>query len=336
MSTFRPILSAQQFKSNHPITSQIAHNIQKNHQTIQHILDNHDPRLIVIMGPCSFHDPLACTDYAHRLKQLATDVAEKFFLIMRVYLEKPRTFLSWKGYLNDPYCDETFNIEAGLEHAREFMLALSALDLPIASEILNPFLHTYFNDLLSYASIGARTSESQVHREIASGLSIPVGFKNTTSGDIQAALNGILFAAHPHVFLHASPSGHVSITETTGNPYGHLILRGGELCTNYKKEHIHAAEQLMHTLNMTQNIIVDCSHGNAKKDYRRQHPVFMDIIKQKNEGNQSIRGVMLESFLVEGNQPLTPPLHYGCSITDPCLGWTDTVNVITEAYDTLK
>jgi 3-deoxy-7-phosphoheptulonate synthase len=332
MNEKKKIISPEQLKHRIPLSEEIFRAIEVHRQGIRAILEGKDSRLMVIVGPCSFHDPLACSEYAHRLKKLADEVSDKLFIIMRVYLEKPRTTLSWKGYVSDPYCDETFDIEAGIYHARQFMLALGALNLPIATEVLNPFTQEYVDELLSWAAIGARTSASQLHREMASGLAMPVGFKNATSGRVEAALNGILFSSHPHVFLNADASGHVHITKTSGNPYAHLIMRGSESGPNYSAEHVAVVEEKMEARCIPKRIIMDCSHGNAIDDFRFQKTVFLDIIKQKNAGNQSIKGVMMESFLVEGHQAMTSMLQYGCSITDPCLGWDDTEQLIKEAH----
>lgn len=299
-------------------------------QIIQNILDHNDPRMLLIVGPCSLHDLTACLEYAKRLKQLADRVVDKFYLIMRVFPEKPRTSLGWKGYISDPYLDGSNCIEEGIDKVRSFMLELCRLQIPIATEILSPFVYLHYQDLLSWSTIGARTVESQIHREIASNLSIPVGFKNNTAGNIDVAINAIQVASSPQTFMGINDRGEIAVINSNGNPYAHLVLRGGTNGSNYSKECINYAQS---------NIIVDCSHGNSAYDYNQQPKIFADILQQRIDGNTAIVGAMLESFLVPGSQAIPADkklLKYGCSITDGCMGWEATEELITNAYARLS
>lgn len=334
----KTINSPRNVKKKFPVVEEILKNIASYRRTIRNILDFEDPRMLVIVGPCSFHDPDACMEYAHLLKKLANEVSETMVIAMRVYVEKPRTDLGWKGYLNDPYLDESHCISEGINIARQFMLDVNALGLPIASEVLNPMSYLYFEDLLSWACIGARTVESQQHREIASGLSMPVGVKNTTSGNIHVALNSISCISHKQIFLGMNAEGRIDVIHTRGNPYAHLVLRGSEHGGNYNKADISNAEKMLSTLKIPGNIIVDCSHGNSIKNHLNQEIVLNEIFDQKSKGNQSIVGVILESFLEAGHQAIPNDinqLQYGCSITDSCLGWDETYRIIKTAHERL-
>ncbi|MDR2689556.1 MAG: 3-deoxy-7-phosphoheptulonate synthase [Azoarcus sp.] len=308
-------------------------------QAVTGILDRRDARLFVVVGPCSIHDPAAGLDYAHRLRALADEVADTMLLVMRVYFEKPRTSIGWKGYINDPRMDDSFRIDEGMEKARRFLHEVATLGLPIGTEALDPIAPQYYGDLTSWTAIGARTSESQTHREMASGLSTPVGFKNTTDGDIGAAINAILSAASPHSFLGINTAGQSAILRTRGNRHGHLVLRGGNR-PNYDSVSVSLAEQGLAKAGLDKNIVIDCSHGNSNKNPEMQPLVMKDVVNQIREGNRSIVGLMIESNLVAGNQPLTTPadlsrLKYGCSVTDACVGWETTVDMIRDAHAVL-
>ncbi len=333
------IASPSELKKELSLSAAALKSIESSRREIRAILDNKDKRLLVIVGPCSFHDPNACAEYAGRLHQLADEVSDKLFIVMRVYLEKPRTSLGWKGYINDPYLDDSFKMEEGAYRSREFMLKLCELGLPVASEILSPYAHFYFDDLLSWAAIGARTVESQPHRELAASLSMPIGFKNPISGSIQTAINAILFSMRKQTFLGVNEAGGMDIIQAHGNPYSHLVLRGSQNGPNYGNKDIMAAEQILEKHGLPKNIIVDCSHDNSSKNYKQQEVVLSDLIAQINAGTSSIKGVMIESFIEDGNQPVSgcaSNFKYGCSITDQCLGWENTEAVIREAYQQLN
>ena len=302
-------------------------------QAFINILERRDPRLFVIVGPCSIHDHEAGLDYARRLRALADEVSGTLMLAMRVYFEKPRTAIGWKGYINDPCMDDSFRIDLGMKKARHFLREVSRLGLPIATEALDPIAPQYYGDLISWTAIGARTSESQTHREMASGLSTPVGFKNTTDGDVTAAINAILSAANPHSFLGVNLEGQSAIVRTRGNRYGHIVLRGGER-PNYDSVSVSCAEQALAKAKLPRNIVIDCSHGNSWKRPEMQPLVMKDVVNQIRDGNRSIIGLMIESNIVEGNQTIPSDLSqlkYGCSVTDACVGWETTVEMIRSA-----
>lgn len=313
--------------------------VLRSRREIEAILDRKDRRLFVILGPCSIHDPKAAWEYALRLRRLAGIVQETLLLVMRVYFEKPRTTVGWKGLINDPDLDGTFRIQKGIRLARSLLLRFTELGLPTANEILDPVIPQYLMDLVCWAAIGARTSESQVHRELASGLSAPVGFKNATDGNLAAAVNGARVARSPHHFLGVDPSGRVTVYRTTGNPYAHVVLRGGNGRPNFDPRSVRECERLMEAAKVPPNIVVDCSHGNSNKDYRRQPEVFRAVLRQVERGSRSLVGLMLESHLCGGNQPLPrnpKGLKYGVSITDPCLGWEETEELVLEAHRRLR
>jgi len=293
----------------------------------------------VVVGPCSIHDADAGLDYAHRLRKLADEVSDTLLLVMRVYFEKPRTSTGWKGFINDPYMDDSFRIDEGMERARRFLRDVNEIGLPAATEALDPIGPQYYGDLIAWTAIGARTSESQTHREMSSGLSSPVGFKNATDGDMDVAINAILSASHPHSFLGISPQGETAILRTRGNRYGHVVLRGGGGRPNYDTVSVSLAEQALAKAKLPQNIVVDCSHANSWKKPELQPLVMKDVMHQIREGNQSIVGVMIESFIEAGNQPIPQDLsqlRYGCSVTDACVGWDTTVEMIRNADRVLR
>ena len=331
--------SPEEIHSALPVPDAVAETVAAGRRDLQRILAREDPRLLVVVGPCSIHDPVAGLDYAERLKALASEVSDALLLVMRVYFEKPRTATGWKGFINDPRMDDSFHIEEGVRKAREFLLRVGEIGLPAATEALDPITPQYLGDLIAWTAIGARTSESQTHREMSSGLSTPVGFKNATDGDLGAAVNGILSASHPHSFLGINDQGLAAIVRTRGNPHGHLVLRGGSGRPNYDTVSISLAEAALRKAGLTENIVVDCSHGNSLKNPRIQPLVLQDCAHQILRGNRSIVGVMVESFLEEGNQPIPEDLstlRYGCSVTDACLGWEDTVSLLRDTRNLLK
>ncbi len=305
---------------------------------LEAILDHKDRRLFVVVGPCSIHDPQAAYDYATRLKKLAAMVRSTMLIVMRVYFEKPRTTIGWKGLINDPDMNDSFHIEKGILQARRILLKFTEMGLPTATEALDPIIPQYLADLISWSAIGARTTESQTHREMASGLSMPVGFKNATDGSVQVALNGIKAANTSHHFLGIDQNGKISVFRTTGNPYAHTVLRGGQK-PNFDPESIAAVEKALEGADLPKNIVVDCSHGNSNKDYNLQPVAFNSVIDQIEQGNKSLVGCMLESNINEGNQPLQKDrtkLKYGVSITDACINWVTTEELLLSAHQRLK
>ena len=323
--------SPRQLKERVALTAAAASSVAQARATLGRILERTDHRLFVVLGPCSIHDPVAGLDYARRLARLASELRDAFYLVMRVYFEKPRTVTGWKGYINDPRMDDSFHIEEGMERARTFLRAVAELGLPAATEALDPIAPQYLGDLIAWYAIGARTSESQTHREMASGLSAPVGFKNGTDGDVRVAINAIRSASQPHSFLGINQDGTSAIVRTRGNRYGHVVLRGGQDGPNYDTAHIALTEQALAQAGLARNIVVDCSHANSFKKPELQPLVFRDCIRQIVEGNTSLVGLMLESNLVAGSQPIPEDrsrLIYGCSVTDPCIDWETTASLL--------
>jgi 3-deoxy-7-phosphoheptulonate synthase len=282
--------------------------------------------MLVVVGPCSIHDTDAAREYAGRLKTLADDISEQVFIVMRAYFEKPRSTVGWKGLINDPHLDDSFKVAEGLHIGRQLLLELSQMGLPLATEALDPITPQYMQDLISWSAIGARTTESQTHREMASGLSCPVGFKNGTDGTLGVAVNALESVANPHRFLGINPAGQVSVIQTKGNAHAHVVLRGGSSGPNYEPEHIQACEAALAKLGLTQSIMVDCSHANSNKDHKQQSVVVDSVLEQISQGNESITGLMIESHLSEGNQNINNAdgLRYGVSITDACIDWDET------------
>ena len=322
-----------------PITEAAEQSVLAGRRAIEAILDRRDPRLLVVVGPCSIHDPVAGLDYARRLKGLADEVADTLLLVMRVYFEKPRTATGWKGYINDPRMDDSFRIEEGMQRAREFLLAVNEVGLPAGTEALDPIAPQYLGDLIAWTAIGARTSESQTHREMSSGLSTPVGFKNGTDGSVETAINAILSASNPHSFLGINMQGRSTVVRTRGNRYGHLVLRGGGGRPNYDTVSVAIAEQALAKARLPRNIVIDCSHANSYKKPEIQPLVMHDVVNQIRLGNQSIIGLMIESNLEAGSQPIPADLaqlRYGCSVTDACVDWETTERMIREARETLR
>ena len=334
----RPLISPALLKRDLPMTEESNRTVVESRETIRRVLQKKDQRLLAVVGPCSIHDPAAALDYARRLSGLRERLADRIVLVMRTYFEKPRTVLGWKGLITDPRLNGSYDIEHGLRLARRLLLDVTALGLPCGSEMLDPIIPQYIADLLSWASVGARTSESQKHREMASGLSMAVGFKNATSGELQPALNALESARHPQHFLGIDEEGRTSVMETAGNDLAHLILRGGSTGPNYHEETVETAERMMAKIAAEPAVIIDCSHGNSGKKPARQQRVVESVIRQKVSGGKAIVGFMLESNLKEGAQKIGADpraLVYGQSITDECIGWEETERLLGEAYDRL-
>lgn len=332
------LLTPVEIKTRLPLSDRAEASVIDARRQIEAILDRRDARTFVVVGPCSIHDVNSAREYAKRLRELSDRVADKLLLVMRVYFEKPRTTVGWKGLINDPDMDDSFHVEKGLLLARELLLDIAELGLPAATEALDPIVPQYISDLISWSAIGARTIESQTHREMASGLSMPVGLKNGTNGSIEVALNAMKAAKEPHSFLGIDENGRVSVFTTSGNSYAHIILRGGGGQANYDPDTITRVESQMKEADLPPRLVVDCSHGNSNKDHRRQSAVFQDVIEQVRDGNSSLVGTMLESNLFEGNQKMPADLNqlrYGVSVTDKCIGWEETEATILEAYRTL-
>ena len=322
-----------------PLTDKASETVTKGRADLRAILERKDKRLFVVVGPCSIHDPVAGLDYARRLLALQEEVKDTMLLVMRVYFEKPRTTTGWKGYINDPYMDDSFRVDIGMEKARQFLLDVCELGLPTATEALDPISPQYLGDLIAWTAIGARTTESQTHREMSSGLSTPVGFKNGTDGDIGIAINAILSAANPHAFLGINSQGNVSVVRTRGNPHGHVVLRGGDGRPNYDSVSVAIAEQSLQKASLPANIVIDCSHANSYKKPELQPLVMTDVVNQIVHGNESVVGVMIESNIVAGNQKIPSDLSelkYGCSVTDACIDWETTVHMLKEADRELR
>lgn len=323
----KPLPSPRDVKTQLPISDEVSELVFQTRQAIRNILHGRDmDRMIVIVGPCSIHDPDAAYEYADRLKPVADAVRDKLLIVMRTYFEKPRTTVGWKGLINDPHLDGTCEIAQGIQLARTILLNINGKGLPCATELLDPVTPQYIADLLSWTAIGARTTESQIHREMASGLSMPVGFKNGTEGSLQVAINAMITSRSPHHFVGVNADGITSIIKTTGNPDHHIVLRGGGGRTNYSVEDIARAEAAVASEGLARGVMVDCSHDNSGKNHQRQVEVAGDVLKQFQQGRRSIMGLMLESHLQGGRQTWDPnkALTYGMSITDSCLAWSDT------------
>ncbi len=327
---FRELISPETLKAELPETDQAAHVVASSRKMIQQILKNKDARRIVLTGPCSLHDREATLEYARRLKQLQLELSEKVLLVMRAYFEKPRTTLGWKGMLYDPHLDGSYDIEFGLRQSRGVLLDIASLGLPAATEFLDPIVPQFLADLVAWAAIGARTSESQIHRQMASGLSMPIGFKNGTDGNLTVAMDAVKAAASPHSFLGIDRNGKVIVAETKGNKYGHLVMRGGTNGPNYSSEYVAFAEVLLQKAHIETGLIIDCSHANSHKDHRRQKEALNDIADQIRSGKTVIAGIMLESFLKEGRQSIgaVGQMKYGVSLTDSCISWEETEDLI--------
>ena len=324
--------SPKALKEQLPVDETIAETVIRGRREVENILTGKDSRMLVIVGPCSIHDTDAALEYAGKLSALRTELQDDLCIIMRVYFEKPRTTVGWKGFINDPHLDDTYDIVHGLFYARKLLLDINAIGLPAATEFLDPITPQYVADVVSWAAIGARTIESQTHRQMASGLSMPVGFKNSTDGRLNVAIDAIRSAMHPHSFLGIDQEGQSSVITTKGNPFGHLVLRGGDK-PNYDPQSIALAESWITKGGLEQSILVDCSHANSGKKHEQQLKVWENILKQKTDGNTSIAGVMIESNICGGNQPFPEDpdkLRYGVSITDECISWEETERMLRE------
>jgi 3-deoxy-7-phosphoheptulonate synthase len=333
------LLTPEEVKRRVPMTPRAQSTVLDGRLTVENILDRRDHRFVVVVGPCSIHDPAAALDYAQRLKRLGDEVSDTLYIIMRVYFEKPRTTTGWKGLINDPHMNDSFDIEEGLQLARRVLLDINELGLPTGTEALDPISPQYLSDLIAWSAIGARTTESQTHREMASGLSTPVGFKNGTDGGLLVAINALLSVSRPHSFLGIDQDGQVAVIRTKGNCYGHIVLRGGAKGPNYDSVTIALVEKELARNSLPANIVVDCSHANSNKDPSLQPLVMNDVVHQVIEGNQSIVGTMLESNINAGNQPIPADLSqlkYGVSVTDACIDWASTEKLLRDARQKLK
>lgn len=331
-----PLISPKDLCSQLPMTERANVTVVRAREAIRGILLGEDPRLLVVVGPCSIHDEAAAMEYARRLVELAREVEDRMLVVMRVYFEKPRTTIGWKGLIYDPYLDGTFDIAGGLRKAREILLAVGEMGLPAATEMLDPISPQYTADLVSWASLGARTTESQTHRQMASGLSMPVGYKNGTDGNLDIALQAMEAARSPHAFLGINAEGSTCIVHTTGNPWGHLILRGGRSGPNYDTGSVADASQRLSEAGLNSRVMVDCSHANSMKNHKRQAEVWRDVTAQWVEDSTRILGLMVESNLFEGSQKLEgdpAQLRYGVSITDACLGWEETEALLRATHE---
>ena len=332
-----PLISPREMKAALPLSPAVIQTIRNGRETLEHILDGDDPRLFVVVGPCSIHNLDAAEEYATKLKALADEISSTIFVVMRVYFEKPRSSIGWKGLINDPYMNDTFHIEEGIRMARHFLIRVAEIGLPAATELLDVLMPQYIGDLISWNVIGARTAEAQTHREIASGISTPIGFKNGTDGSLDAAINSVRSAMGPHHFLGVTEEGLPAVFSTTGNAYPHVVLRGGKK-PNYDAESVAACEKALRDAHLPQNIMIDCSHANSAKKPDRQVLVFQDVLRQIESGTRCIRGLMLESNLEGGSQPMSANparLNPRQSVTDPCIDWPTTQQILRNAHQRL-
>ncbi|WP_229359072.1 3-deoxy-7-phosphoheptulonate synthase [Halomonas salipaludis] len=332
-----PLPTPQALRQQLPLSAELRQRVAAQREAVKAILDGRDQRLLVVVGPCSIHDPQAAREYAENLSVLARQVEDKLLLVMRVYVEKPRTTVGWKGLAYDPHLDGSDDMAFGLAASRALMRDVVALGLPVATELLQPMVAGYLDDLLAWTAIGARTTESQVHRELASGLAAAVGFKNATDGGIQVAIDAIQAAAHGHRYPGLSASGQPILRHTPGNPHTHVVLRGGHGEPNYQVEHVAATRRALEAADLVPRLMVDCSHANSRKDHRRQSEVLLDVLDQRLAGETALCGVMLESQLFEGRQPLKPgAMRRGVSVTDACIGWETTEHLLSLAAERLR
>jgi 3-deoxy-7-phosphoheptulonate synthase len=331
-----PLLSPRALKALSPAPAAVNEAVAQSRERVTRILRQADPRLLVVIGPCSIHDEHSAREYATRLSRLQRELADRMEIVMRVYFEKPRTTIGWKGLINDPHLDGSQDIEAGLKIARQLLLEITSLGLPAATEFLDPIVPQYIADLITWAAVGARTTESQTHREMASGLSMPVGLKNATDGSLQVAIDAMGATRHPHSFLGINEDGVTSVVRTSGNPNAHVVLRGGRALTNYDAASIQAAEDKLRAANLPPVLMVDCSHANSEKKFAKQEEVWRNVIEQRAAGTRSLIGLMVESHLHEGSQPIPQSLQelrYGVSITDSCIGWEATERMLRWAHE---
>ncbi len=338
VSSINPLNPPSEYLAETPISAEVEDLVVQSRQQIADIINGKDDRLLIVTGPCSIHDEVAGRQYAERLAGLADELRDRILVVMRVYFEKPRTTVGWKGLINDPNLDGTYNIPVGIRRARQFLLAVGELGLPSATEFLDPITPQYIADLVAWGAIGARTAESQTHRQLASGLSMPIGFKNGTGGSIQLAVDGMIAANSEHAFLGIDDTGAASVVQTSGNDACHIVLRGGSDGPNYDAESVAAAQKALVDSGMLPNLVIDCSHANCNKEHTLQPVAFRDVLAQRVAGNKGIVGLMLESHLNAGNQSLNgdaSTLQFGVSITDPCIDWQTTEELLNEAYSVL-
>ncbi len=338
VEAFTPLEAPDALKKELPISTMAGRTVLEGREAIQKILKGEDNRLLVVTGPCSIHDEAAALDYAERLNRLRKEVADTLLVVMRVYFEKPRTTVGWKGLINDPHLNGTRDVMTGIRKARKLLIDITEMGLPAGTEMLDPITPQYMAGLVSWGAIGARTTESQTHREMASGLSMPVGFKNCTDGGLDTAVNAMIAAGSPQSFLGIDPNGRASVVKTKGNPYAHLVLRGG-IRPNYDSVSIRQAVEQLRKKGLSEGVVVDCSHANSWKQYQNQPIVWQDVVNQKMDGNDAVVGLMLESNLKEGNQKNTGDLatmEYGVSITDACISWETTERLIRSAHEQLR
>lgn len=335
----RPLITPKDLKAELPRNEKADRTVFESRQIIEDILTKKDPRLLVITGPCSIHDIDQAVEYAKRLKDLKDKLEDKLFIVMRVYVDKPRTTVGWRGFIHDPEMKYQSDFNLGLRKTREVMLKVNELGIPVATELLDPFVPQYIADLLVWGAIGARTTESQTHRTMASGVSIPVGFKNSTDGNVKVAIDAIIAAQNRHTFLGIDEHGQAAMIGTEGNPYGHVILRGGRSGANYSAQHVQEAAREMREAGLNPAIVVDCSHANSNKDFRKQSIAWNEVIEQRMAGDRDLVGVMLESHLNEGAQKIPSDLSqlkYGVSVTDACISWEATEDLLTSAHQMLS
>ena len=333
------LITPEALKKEMPLSGKAAETVSRGRQAIYDIMDGKDHRLFVVIGPCSIHDVEAARDYATRLKKLADEVSDTLLIVMRVYFEKPRTTVGWKGLINDPHLNDTFDIEQGLHIGRRLLLDINELGLPAATEALDPISPQYLQDTIAWSAIGARTTESQTHREMSSGLSMAIGFKNGTDGSLDVAVNAMKSVSHPHSFLGIDQQGQVAIIRTRGNHYGHVVLRGGGGKPNYDSVSVALCEQALDKAGLRKSVMIDCSHANSSKDPAIQPLVMQDVTHQILEGNSSIQSLMVESNINWGNQPLSgnlADLKYGVSVTDACIDWPTTEKAVRDMREKLK
>ena len=336
--SLEPLIPPARLMALLPLDDEATRTIVEGRRAVERVLAGEDARVLAVVGPCSIHDPDAARDYAGRLREIAARVADRLLVVMRVYFEKPRTTVGWKGLINDPHLDDSFDVGTGLRIARGLLIEIARMGLSTATEFLEPITPQYIADTIVLGAIGARTTESPTHRQMASGLSMPVGFKNSTDGSLQAAVDAMQAARTPHSFLGIDNEGGTCVVSTAGNPWGVLMLRGGRSGSNYSREVMEEARTKLEKAGLPVRIIVDCSHANSGKDHRRQSVVWRDVIEQRVAGDRSIVGLMLESNIHEGSQPATSDraaLQYGVSITDGCIGWDETERLLLEAHGRL-
>ncbi len=334
-----PLLTPRELLLELPAGEESLRRVVEGREAVENILTGADRRMLAIIGPCSIHDPQTGLDYAKKLKDLAEELADSIYIVMRVYFEKPRTKLGWRGLILDPCINGSNDIQSGLRIARKLLLDITALGMPAGSEMLDPVVPQFIDDLLSWGAIGARTTESQTHREMASGLSMPIGFKNGTDGSVETAINAMTSANHPHSFIGIDGDGKTCVLNTSGNELVHLILRGGKEGPNYHRNQVEGAGELLREAGLPDKIMIDCSHANSGKNHMRQHIVLDDLLGQRQSGVGEIMGFMLESNHFSGNQPIprdVGQLKYGVSITDPCIGWEETCKLLRNAVKMLQ